>query len=1554
MDTSGLRAWQLGWLRAEGGVGSDGQERVRIAAPVCSGADWSVLVRDGDPEMLLRTIFALLLAVNSGCEVVSLAVRRNDAEGRICSLAVDSNSSIQDLMDSWRGKNRETEDAKMSLQLLRHMIDEADMPEFRVVGPGLEADASSADDGHPLRCLAHAGHDGAEWVLDARRGPADEAILLSLHDQAVRLLHALAADPATPVVHLARGLRPILFDVGVVGAANSSELSTALRAWGEVIGLPVNARPAEPGPVHNLGDGDLQLSPWGARLVVVGPDVPELPPVVEQFLPETVSGAVTGWLPHSGPIAEINANETRELYDEIVRRRRYLRHGVTIAKGDVVIDVGANIGMFTLFAAAQAPNVHVHAFEPVPAIADVLARNVELHRAKATVCRAALGAVSGRRTITFYPRSSLQSGFHTDRDTDNGVVRAYARHQMFRRPEIDPALRTEVEQVLAPAVDSRTDDAEQFDVPTLRLSDWIAAQGLSRINLLKIDAERSEEEVLTGIEDAHWPLVEQVVAEVHDQNGRLERIIRLLRLYDFIVRTEQDPWFAGSELHMVYARRPDRPLFEASLPHLIAETSHWAASSSVPVFVTVPAWTEDDDVRAARQATEAAGLRWISPPDPGTAPIDWAGTVLRALTVDSRPVAKAVLVDADNTLWGGVCGEIGAEGITFGSPYQEVQEFLQRQARAGRALCLCTRNNREDVRAVFEAHPGMPLRLDDFASVHANWGPKSASVSAVAAELGFAVESLVYIDDSPAERTEVALQHPGLVVVDLPDDPSGYLLALESTWQLDLGTAITPEDRVRGRLHAEEVGRRSATAHAKTTEEYLRAVQLEIDVTASREDEADRICQLAARTTQFNLMLRQHTPGSVRELFARQVTALSVRVRDRFGDYGLVGFMSADVEQETLVVRDFLLSCRVLGRAVEWQMLRELGRCAVGAGMSRIRLGGVAGSRNRPALDFVAQARAMLASSGSSLDAQAVSVLHRQDAVHAVSPTGPAPVSRLRWPASAQAVGRAAAAATRLRRRDTPLTSVYVAPNTTTELQIAAVWEDVLGVRPIGVHDDLFSLGGDSMTAALLCSQLHRHGLYLTVDDLLRGPTIYSAARRIKPKHSTPDTGTDAPGTRAASFGQQRVWAADMLEGGAGQIIPLAYHIRGPLDANRLRSACTAVVARHPALRTGLSVTDGVLYQHVWPADGFRLPVIDLIEKAAQHEVDRHAHEFWVARFDLARGPMMRAALISRGDEDHLLLLALHHSAADGWSADLVQRDLGVAYADSGALTSSPPTPTFLHYASAVEERWQRGEFAEAAAEVLSVLGHGGTPLGGIRCRERADPRYLRFPLGVDLLQRVRAAAQRHTTTPATIYFAAHQLLVGLQSGAEVVTGYPVANRSDPAFADTVGYFANIVPVVSRTDWSRTLGGHVDATAAATTQALRHAEVPYGLLAKGQGALFDTMFTLQPPAAYPLRLTGCAVSPAEPVWWPLPCPLMLDVHEDADGGNALLRFDVGLRSTAEATWLAEAYPLVLAALWARPGLPLRHLRALLRPAEAAVHELVHRRLRLLRGDGGQP
>jgi FkbH-like protein len=333
--------------------------------------------------------------------------------------------------------------------------------------------------------------------------------------------------------------------------------------------------------------------------------------------------------------------------------------------------------------------------------------------------------------------------------------------------------------------------------------------------------------------------------------------------------------------------------------------------------------------------------------------------LVRQILARRRSPAKVIAVDCDDTLWGGVLGEVGLDGIKLGSDgagrgFQLFQRRLKQLKERGMLLAVVSKNEEADVLRVFENHPEMVLRPDDIAAWRVNWRHKSENLQELAEEMNLGIDSFVLLDDNAAVRMEVSMRLPGVHVVPLPEDSARYCETLERLWLFD-GAQATEADRKRTRMMQEESQRKRIRKTAASLDDYLASLELEVDIREPDDTEWARVAQLTQRTNQFNLSLKHRTTEEVKAL-AGEDSLLIIKASDRFGDYGLVGVCiisksdSAACEIDTL-----LMSCRVLGRGAEDAFLHAMARTAAAKGAARLVAPFVPGPRNQLMKDFLAR-----------------------------------------------------------------------------------------------------------------------------------------------------------------------------------------------------------------------------------------------------------------------------------------------------------------------------------------------------------------------------------------------------------------------------------------------------------------------------------------------------------------------------------------------------------------------------------------------------------------------
>jgi len=333
---------------------------------------------------------------------------------------------------------------------------------------------------------------------------------------------------------------------------------------------------------------------------------------------------------------------------------------------------------------------------------------------------------------------------------------------------------------------------------------------------------------------------------------------------------------------------------------------------------------------------------------------------MRFIVPLSGRTAKVLVVDLDNTLWGGVIGEDGMAGIKVGpeypgAAYQALQRALLDLSRKGILLAVCSKNNLDDAMEALEKHPGMLVRAKHFAAMRVNWTDKAQNLREIAQELNVGIDALAFLDDNPFEREQVRAALPEVTVINLPKNPLEYASAVRNCAAFERLT-LSAEDQQRTEMYAAQKQRSGAEQNFQSKEDFFRHLEQEAELEPVSDLTLARVAQLTQKTNQFNLTTRRYTEPQIAEMAKQPGWRISsIKVRDRFGDHGLVGVAIAHDEGEQCEVDTFLLSCRVIGRTVETALLAHLAESAALRGRKRLVGWFLPTKKNAPARDFYEQ-----------------------------------------------------------------------------------------------------------------------------------------------------------------------------------------------------------------------------------------------------------------------------------------------------------------------------------------------------------------------------------------------------------------------------------------------------------------------------------------------------------------------------------------------------------------------------------------------------------------------
>lgn len=320
---------------------------------------------------------------------------------------------------------------------------------------------------------------------------------------------------------------------------------------------------------------------------------------------------------------------------------------------------------------------------------------------------------------------------------------------------------------------------------------------------------------------------------------------------------------------------------------------------------------------------------------------------------------KCIVLDLDNTLWGGIVGEDSFNGIKLGpdppgNAYMEFQRVLLSLHQRGIILAINSKNNYEDAIRVIKDHPYMILHEDHFASLRINWNDKISNMKEIANELNIGLDSIVFLDDDPVNREYMKINLSQVLTVDLPEDPSQYAATVKNMNEFSI-LNITPEDRQRGKMYTEQRKRNELEKSMPDLESFLKQLDLKISIKNANEFTIPRISQLTLKTNQFNLTTKRYQETDIKKFSQDQNYMVGcAQVKDKFGDNGITGVFIVHKENpKEWFIDTFLLSCRVMGREVEKGILGYILNKAKENGIERIKAQFIPSQKNKPIEDFL-------------------------------------------------------------------------------------------------------------------------------------------------------------------------------------------------------------------------------------------------------------------------------------------------------------------------------------------------------------------------------------------------------------------------------------------------------------------------------------------------------------------------------------------------------------------------------------------------------------------------
>lgn len=722
-------------------------------------------------------------------------------------------------------------------------------------------------------------------------------------------------------------------------------------------------------------------------------------------------------------IDQMNDYETDFIYNEIFEEKVYLKNGVILKADSCIFDVGSNIGLFSLYNLMNYEKSQVYAFEPSPQLCSKIKYNTRNYSDRIHIHQCGLSNKEGKATFSFYPGYSIISGFKTDKEEDLKTIKSGILGENQVNDEFE-------EQCLNEMLENKLKDKVEYDCTLKTISSVIREEKVEIIDLLKIDAEKSEMEILAGIEDKDWDIIMQLIMEVHDidnvEKGRILNLLeskgyeviadeedelqgsgivnffaskkgykekygektdessnikkvnvvanfsidplyemnsKILKEFDFKLDIEYSDYNqvfqellnpqslfsqneSGSHIILIkpdewahYQNNADKAYLYGVADQFIEAVANFACQVNTPVIVLMCPVTEKYKDFYRYMIEELDHIQRVVVVDAATyhsiynIDVEYneltnemghlpysneyyqfiSVLMIRYLFNENFSRLKMIITDCDNTLWQGICAESSVDELVIGVKEKKLQEFLVKKYNEGFIIGICSKNNEKDVMNVFENNHNMVLKKEHITAYKINWALKSENIKALANELNIGMDSIMMIDDNPAECSEIIANCGSVIVLrwPFPDERS-----IEHIWRTDKNKVID-EDKKRNDTYKWNLKINNIKENSTTYKQFIDELKIDIAINEINEDYYDRASQLTLKTNQFNFTTLRRNVNEIIDLKKEGKTGYVVSVKDKFGDYGIVSFFVLQKKDERVVLESFLLSCRVLGRGIE-------------------------------------------------------------------------------------------------------------------------------------------------------------------------------------------------------------------------------------------------------------------------------------------------------------------------------------------------------------------------------------------------------------------------------------------------------------------------------------------------------------------------------------------------------------------------------------------------------------------------------------------------------------
>ncbi|MFN7097612.1 MAG: condensation domain-containing protein, partial [Gammaproteobacteria bacterium] len=632
----------------------------------------------------------------------------------------------------------------------------------------------------------------------------------------------------------------------------------------------------------------------------------------------------------------------------------------------------------------------------------------------------------------------------------------------------------------------------------------------------------------------------------------------------------------------------------------------------------------------------------------------------------------------------------------------------------------------------------MQLNINDVSAHRINWQRKSQNIRELANELNIGLDSCIFIDDNEIECAEVRQNCPEVMTFCLPKQPeeiSGFLQYFSCVHKNNI---LTDEDHRRTQMYREERNRRQLKISSNNMIDFIKKLAVKVNINSVNTEQLSRLSQLTMRTNQFNAYKKIYNESEIKQYELDNAgTVLVIHVEDNFGQYGLVGSVFYCETMQALNVDQFFLSCRILGRGVEYEILRELGRLAIEKNKEFVRVKFKLNERNHVMKQFLdiipghfelevyvfAASQLLILEIGSTFSDATTLDSNQMDFPVAYTKNNKNEILATRQREhnlremiihyrTIDLIHQAIMIQSRKKITHNTSKLTYVAPTTTMEIRLASIWQELLLIESIGRYDNFFQLGGHSLLLMRCIIRISMElNFKISVKSIFENPTLSELASYLENLDKNDRIKFALIQKRPErykklaplSFSQEwLLWLlAKQPSSHSAYNIPVALKLTGALNKSALELAFKNLTACHECLRTKFLYNASEMLQIIEENTNIHFTINEYLKNLPGETQDKFAKSLISKEinkpFDLTMGSLFRITLFSLSDQHHILLMVFHHVIMDGWSIDLLLREVAIFYnnhAQNKSMAILAPSLQYADYAY-----WQHNYFPQNILE---------------------------------------------------------------------------------------------------------------------------------------------------------------------------------------------------------------------------------------------------------------